>query len=131
MRNSQAGDARENKNVCCFKARHLVDLQSCRFLLRSNLPTGGLGLGCSIGRAERKTKAHYHPKRRLLHLPSPDDKYLKIMALYTSFGALVDLIDSKGYIPSSRLTFDMQVIDNANAADDVAIVLGGRLHINL
>ena len=29
---------------------------------------------------------------------------------------------------SSRLTFDIQVIDNA---DDVAIVLGGRLHINL
>ena len=33
--------------------------------------------------------------------------------------------------PSTRLTFDMQVIDTINAEDDVAILVGGRLHINL
>ena len=33
--------------------------------------------------------------------------------------------------PSTRLTFDMQVINNSNVSDDVAIVLGARLHIKL
>ena len=33
--------------------------------------------------------------------------------------------------PSTRLTFDLQVVDTLNADDDAAIILGSRLHINL
>ena len=33
--------------------------------------------------------------------------------------------------PSSHLTFDMQVVDNENASDNLAIILGAGLNIGL
>ena len=33
--------------------------------------------------------------------------------------------------PFSKLTFDFQAVDNSNVADDVAVVLGARLHLQL